>query len=321
MKSNSLYKRTDLIYGVEILNKTVNIPKGVSYLPVKVTGLTNANDLVAALGANLLLAFDMNNNQIIWPAGGILPGNPGSFQYLVPGFSYLINMTNAASYTYPMPVLGPIHENPEQPLRGNKTNWNDVINTGITHFISISESAQKEFQTGDVVGVFNSDGICVGTGEFTGNGNLFIAANGDDEYTTSVDGLTAGEQLIFKLYRSNTSVYELTPTYSSTMPNSDGLFAIEGMSLINEFKLSATAISENDLTALNVYPNPSTGVFNINGLSSNVKMTVSNAQGQELYSKLVTGNTQLDLSSQPKGIYFIKFVNDNSLRVEKVVIK
>jgi hypothetical protein len=93
------------------------------------------------------------------------------------------------------------------------------------------------------------------------------------------------------------------------------------MSLITDFKLSATSISENELSSLNVYPNPSTGVFNINGLSSNVKMTVSNAQGQELYSKFVTGNTQLDLTSQPKGIYFIKFMNDSSLRVEKVVIK
>ncbi len=321
MKSNSLYKRTDLIYGAEVVNKSVNIPKGVSYLPVKVTGLTDANDIVTALGSNLLLLFDMNTNQIIWPAGGILPGNPGSFLHLTPGFSYLINMTNAATYTYPMPALGPVYVNPEQPIRGNKTNWNDVINTGSVHFISISENAQKEFHAGDVVGVFTSNGTCVGTSEFSGENNLFLAANGDDELTTNPDGLIASEKMTFKLYRSDRSVYELKPTYSTQMPNSDGLFVAEGMSLITEFKLSATSISENELSSLNVYPNPSTGVFNINGLSSNVKMTVSNAQGQELYSKFVTGNTQLDLTSQPKGVYFIKFMNDSSLRVEKVVIK
>lgn len=321
MSSSSLYKRTDLIYGAEVVNKTVNIPKGVSYLPVKVTGLTNANHIVTALGANLMLMFDMFNNKIIWPAGGILPGNPGSIDFLIPGHAYLINMTNAASYTYPMPAFGPVHQNPEEPYRSNKTNWNDVINTGVSHFISISENAQREFQTGDVVGVFNTEGICVGISEFTGGGNLFIAANGDDELTEATDGLTAGEEMTFKLYRSNLSVYELAPTYSSAMPNSDGLFAIEGMSLITEFKLSATEINENELSSMNVYPNPSTGVFNIKGLGSNVKMTVSNAQGQELYSKLVSGNTQLDLTAQPKGIYFIKFMSNNSTRVEKVVIK
>jgi hypothetical protein len=324
MNNSSLYKRTDLIYGTEVVNKTVNIPKGVSYLPVKVSGKTDADNIVTALGANLLLLFDIYNNHIIWPAGGFYPDddpNNTTLDYLSPGHAYLINMTNAASYTYPMPAFGPIHQNPEEPYRSNKTNWNDVINTGISHFISITENAQREFQTGDVVGVFNSEGTCVGICEFTGDGNLFIAANGDDEYTTAPDGLTVGEPLTFKLYRNNLSVYELAPTYSSAMPNSDGLFAIEGMSLITEFKLSATEINENELSSMNVYPNPSTGVFNIKGLGSNVKMTVSNAQGQELYSKLVSGNTQLDLTAQPKGIYFIKFMNNNSTRVEKVVIK
>jgi len=321
MKSNSLYKRTDLIYGAEVANKTVNLPKGTSYLPVKVTALTDANDIVSALGANLMLLFDMNTNKIIWPAGGILPGNPGSLSFLTPGHAYLINMINAAAYTYPMPS-GPVYGNPELPLRGgNKTNWNDVINTGISHFISISEEAQKEFQSGDIVGVFNNAGTCVGISEFAEQGNLFIGANGDDEYTSELDGLTTGEAMTYKLYRSDRSIYELEPTYSTQMPNSDGLFAPEGMSLIAAFKLSSTAISENQLSSLNLYPNPSTGIFNITGLGSNVKMTVSNAQGQEIYSKIVSGNTQLDMTLQPKGIYLIKFMNDNSLRIEKVVIK
>ncbi len=317
------YDRTDLIYGTEVGNKTVSIPKGVSYLPVKVPYKTLTTSLVAELmiDTSLMLMFDIYNNDIIWPGGGINPGHPASFDTLVPGHAYLINMYKAHNYTYPAPMMGPGNDSPEQPLRGNKTSWNDVVNTGNTHFISISENAQKEFHSGDVVGVFNSEGVCVGTSEYLGEGNLFLAANGDDEYTNEIDGFSVGEEMNYKLFRSNNSIYDLKPTYSSQMPNSDGSYVTEGMSLITEFKLSATSISENELSSLNLYPNPSTGIFNISGLSNNVKMTVCNAQGQELYSKVVSGNTQLDLTSQSKGIYFVRFMSENSTRIKKVVLK
>ena len=319
MQSNSLFKRTALIYGTEDPNKTVNLPAGVSYLSVKSTVVVDANLIATALGANLKLLFDIKTLELIWPAGGLY-----TLDWLVTGHGYLINMNAADTYTYPLPTLspGPIFPN-EDPLRGYNTPWNDVSQTGITHFISITEEAQDVLKAGDLIGVFNESGLCVGITEFTGeDGNLFLPANGNDAYTDYIDGLNENETMTFKLFRTfENKEYKLEATFSTQMPNYDGMFKTNGMSMITNLKVGATSINENELSSINLFPNPSNGIFNISGLESNVKMIVTNAQGQEISHEIISGNTQLDLSSQPKGIYFIKFINEESLRIDMVVVK
>ena len=50
-------------------------------------------------------------------------------------------------------------------------------------------------------------------------------------------------------------------------------------------------------------------------------MIVTNTHGQVVYTNSIGENTLLDLSSQPKGIYFIELRSENSVKVEKVVLK
>jgi len=135
-----------------------------------------------------------------------------------------------------------------------------------------------------------------------------------------VDGFVEGEQMIYKLNR-NGVIYNLTATYSTQMANSDGSFAVNGMSQIVEFKLGPTAIYESELSSLSIYPNPSTGIINVNGISEAVDMVITNSHGQLIYSQTIGENTQIDLSAQPKGIYFIEFRSANSVKVEKIVVK
>jgi hypothetical protein len=40
-----------------------------------------------------------------------------------------------------------------------------------------------------------------------------------------------------------------------------------------------------------------------------------------IYSNQVEGSMQLDLTDQPNGVYFIRLVNENSVRLEKLIIK
>jgi hypothetical protein len=304
-----------MIFGTEVANKTVDLPEGASYLPIKVTAPLDATDVVTALGDDMLLIFDIYNNDLIWPGGGI-----NTLDMLYPDYAYMISMLNAASYTFAMPT-GPVPPEPQQPEEMRVDGWNDVVNTGTVHFISITPDAQKDFQTGDYIGVFNSDGLCVGVVEYKGEGeSLFLPAYGDDAVTDNVDGLLEGEHMTFKLNRNGVE-YGLTPTYSTEMPNYDGAFEVNGMSKINEFKMGSTAIGENELSTLSIYPNPSTGVFNIDGISDAVNVVVTNVQGQVVYTGTVAERSQLDLSSQPKGVYFIEIRAEQSVRTEKVVIK
>jgi hypothetical protein len=81
---------------------------------------------------------------------------------------------------------------------------------------------------------------------------------------------------------------------------------------------------------LNVFPNPSTGVFTFtlaqdNG-SKSVSLSVVNELGQVVltntYSEVpATFTRQLDLTSLAKGVYFLKTVSDKSTFYNKVVIQ
>jgi hypothetical protein len=176
---------------------------------------------------------------------------------------------------------------------------------------------------GDYIGVFNSEGLCVGMVEYTSNeNNHFIAAFGNDEYTEEKDGLDDGELMIFKVYRpSNGLVYALEVTYSDKMPDVDGLYKLYGMSMITGMKLGPTAIGEEQFNSLRIYPNPTTGLFNISGLEGDFEVIITNAQGQQIMSLELNGQTTLDLTTQPKGVYFIRFTNENISKITKIVIK
>ncbi len=230
-------------------------------------------------------------------------------------------MINACSYTIDMPTMSTAPVNPPRPKLVRTNGWNDVVNTDVVHFISLTTDAQKNFNAGDYVGVFDTDETCVGIAEYTGEGsNMFLPAYSDDEVSEAKDDFVVGKNMTYKLNRNGVT-YDLTATYSTQMANHNGLFAINGMSQIVEFKLGPTAIDESELSSLNIYPNPSKGIFNIDGISDAVELVVTNTHGQVVYTNSVGKNTQLDLSSQPKGICFIELRSENSVKIEKVVLK
>ena len=65
-----------------------------------------------------------------------------------------------------------------------------------------------------------------------------------------------------------------------------------------------------------VYPNPSTGLLNITGVEGSAqRVQLVNLQGQVLLNKqLEKGQTQLDVSTLPKGLYLVK-VGQHSERI------
>jgi len=73
----------------------------------------------------------------------------------------------------------------------------------------------------------------------------------------------------------------------------------------------ATAINtvKNESEATNLYPNPNKGRFliKVSGIGSNSFIEVYNMLGQNIYqTKLNTGNTEINLSNQPEGIYLYR---------------
>jgi hypothetical protein len=88
----------------------------------------------------------------------------------------------------------------------------------------------------------------------------------------------------------------------------------------------STAI-ENTLSAsvISVYPNPSSGVFNIKfneSINDNVKLSVFNAAGSMVFAKTVNNEKliSVDLAEQPNGIYYLNVSNGDDTVTIKLII-
>ncbi|MCX6187061.1 MAG: T9SS type A sorting domain-containing protein, partial [Bacteroidetes bacterium] len=82
-------------------------------------------------------------------------------------------------------------------------------------------------------------------------------------------------------------------------------------------------LSANDI---HVYPNPSTGIFNIDFLSNiQIKqMEVYDIMGMLIISQDINKeikSSSIDLSSYAKGIYLLKFKSDYGSFIQKVIIE
>lgn len=80
-----------------------------------------------------------------------------------------------------------------------------------------------------------------------------------------------------------------------------------------------------NLESIYIGPNPSNGVVNLrleNGIFINTKIEIFNASGQIIYNAFIsnTNNYKIDLVNHPKGIYFIKILNNDITVSRKLII-
>ncbi len=77
-----------------------------------------------------------------------------------------------------------------------------------------------------------------------------------------------------------------------------------------------------------IYPNPTKGMITveINGVSSKLELQITNLQGEVIRTESLSNDkqsysTDIDLSNYAKGIYFVKIINNNFVKVVKVVLQ
>jgi hypothetical protein len=107
-----------------------------------------------------------------------------------------------------------------------------------------------------------------------------------------------------------------SPALTNSVPFTVIIKACDSVSGINEVKLNK---------GFAVYPNPNNGTFIIQSslIGNGPLAEVYNLLGEKIYSQLYTNYPfSIDLSSQSKGLYFIKLFNEGMLvGIEKVVIQ
>jgi hypothetical protein len=297
-------------------NPTIQLHAGWNMISVVQECSIPAADVFGGI-AGFVIAWEPTGNGIYYPAYDLY-----TLTNLIPGKAYYVKVTQAGEYTFPGcdKSAGNVFSNP---LRAaNTTSWNDVHFTGVNHVVVFDSKATNNLRIGDMIGAFANQSVCAGLVEYTG-ANMGFTLFGDDLSTPAADGFTDGNVITYKVFRAETGEeFTMDVVYSLDAPNSS-TFATHGLSVITDLKLAPVSIGENTLKNLSIYPNPSSGIFNIavSGLDTQINYVVMNAQGQEIYNGNLMESQQLDLSSEAKGIYFIKFIGESVLRVEKLVIR
>jgi len=298
-------------------DKTISLNPGANYIPVLSAEYYPAMDIFAQLGSGLIFAYDLSSELLFWPDGGIY-----MLDVLEPGKGYIVGMTQPGQATYD-PLLKTDFKDyvPVKPKVYANAPWK-VAKSGSPHLISIDRSAVAEFEPGDFIGVFNAEGMCSGMSQIDkSESNLLLVAYGNDFTEKTATGLAVGEAMQFKVYHASTmDETHADVTFDASMPNT-GLFAENGLSKITKIKTGATSVGENVLSNIQIYPNPSDGTFTIAGMEETVTVKIYNLLGGQIYSGEVDLPSKLDLSTQPKGIYFIRIKNDKYMHFQKLILK
>ena len=73
---------------------------------------------------------------------------------------------------------------------------------------------------------------------------------------------------------------------------------------------------------LSIYPNPTNGIFTLNVKAKNVIIEIMNTTGQVIFTKTnVNTNEQINLSNNPKGIYFVTVISNETVTTQKVIVR
>lgn len=105
--------------------------------------------------------------------------------------------------------------------------------------------------------------------------------------------------------------------YSGNSSNHD--FAVA------RYNSGTVGIEENmQMSDVNIYPNPSSGIFTVDlGNCKDAKLSVCDVLGNRVWKKDYGGETsqEINLSFQPKGIYFLEIVSDGERFVKKIILE
>lgn len=307
--------------GFDQIDAEVNLDSGWNLIPVLSGCGAGTEELFGAMPA-VNVVKEVAGTGVYWPEYGI-----STLTTLNPGRAYWISVNADASFIYPECT----EQLPKAPV--SKTDfrtspWNEVQSTAISHIFALPADAlqQVEIITGDLIGIFGTDGKCYGLLEVdqTENNRVMVAF-ADDETTPAKDGLTGNEPVSFRLYRPSSGKEGLLEAdYDTGMPQ-QGDFNKNGISAVNGLTLTSFGVAEAQIPAFEIYPNPAHSEIQIlfDEKAKVNRLDVLNLQGNIIRSYYVSAGKaemNLDISDLEAGVYLLKAVGDGGSDFKKLIV-
>nr|NQU92004.1 right-handed parallel beta-helix repeat-containing protein [Bacteroidota bacterium] len=336
------------IAGIRENNLTLQLAEGWNLIPVLSECAVDVEDLFN--GTNVTIIKEVAGWGVYWPAFGI-----NTLELLKPGKAYFVMMESEGEITFPectpipaFPLKGEganpstkkdpenqkIHNNRNAiqrngaalsvgaPLLLEEKGPGDVVKrTPSTHTIAIPTLIASGLPTGTTLSTHDGAGNCFGSVALNG-GVTALTLFGDDPLTGEKDGFMEGEPVFFYSYLPDSKTRELLEvTFDSALPDSDGAYSTHGLSAIKSLTAGSSVITEGGKDEIRIYPNPSTGILNIEGLDQSAKISIYNALGDLIFNDTCFKGTQIDLATAPRGFYLIKIKTATIFYSKKVVLK
>ena len=158
-----------------------------------------------------------------------------------------------------------------------------------------------------------------------------VNAEAGDDVTFSVEA--EGTNLTYQWHFDGTDITGATKdTYQilSVVEDNAGEYTVLvsgacGDVTSNVANLSVTTgIDELTKFGINIYPNPSDGIFNVlySNINKSVDVVIYNYEGKVIYNKKHhSENNVIDISNHAKGMYLIRFNIGNKSVVSTIVLK
>lgn len=311
--------------GFEGENKSVNLTAGWNIIPVLSNNNVPVADVFASLGNNLVLVKEIAGYRLYYPTYSI-----STLSLLEPTKSYFVKVIEPCTITFP--EMDGKNFEPQQVYQFDLiTPWNEVYETPGSHIFCFHGKYSLDLEMGDIIGAFGQNGECSGIMEILDENQPFaVPVFGDDATTQHKDGLTSGEMVTLRLFRTSTGeVFNLALDFEDNSPQQE-YFDQNGISIIKNVWISSLGYHINGYVSgmeLNIYPNPTHGEFNLE-LAGDTriegKILLTDSRGQLVSTKPLSHAaystlTQFDLSSQSPGVYYLRIISENYYAIRKIV--
>jgi len=200
----------------------------------------------------------------------------------------------------------------------------EVQKTPITHTIAIPANVVDENLVGKIFGAFGENNTCYGYTLLTGQ-NDALTLFGDDATTLEQDGFLENGRMVFKIWdEQGSEERNIEVVFDNSLPQNDGVFVDDGISIIQKLKITANNIEGDDILQIRVFPNPAKEFLNIQiqgAKMESCEVVILDMQGREIKNlQIADGNLRLNISEVKRGMYVLKIFRIGKVYTEKLII-